>query len=260
MPTLKTGEVTLYYQFDVKPQKPVLVLSNSLGTNFAMWDRQVPRLSEHFSLLRYDTRGHGQSSVPAGDYTIEQLGRDVIALLDELKLQKVNFCGISMGGMTGIWLGVHAPERIQSLVLADTGAICGDAGFWNMNIDNASKGMDVAGPALLPGWYTEGFFQSHPEVVKVSDAMLKTTPAAGFAACCAAIREMDQRADVAKIKAPTLVVYGKHDIATPPELAKFLLSEIAGSEECVVNGAHISCHEDPEAFTEGVLRFLLKHN
>ena len=260
MPLLTTGDVTLHYQFDVKPGKPVLALSNSLGTNLAMWDQQAAKLSEHFSLLRYDTRGHGQSSTPAGPYTIEQLGRDVLGLLDGLKIEQANFCGISMGGMTGIWLGIHAPERIKALVLADTAAVCGGPEFWNMVIDTARKGMDVVGDMMMPGWFTEGFIQRRPDVVNATLAMMKATKLEGFIACCEAIREMDQTAETAKIKAPTLVTYGRNDVATPPELSKFLLAQIAGAEERITNGAHISNQEDPEAFTQGVINFLLRHN
>jgi 3-oxoadipate enol-lactonase len=260
MPKLTTGEVTLHYQFDVKPGKPVLMLSNSLGTTLSMWDQQAPKFAEHFSLLHYDTRGHGQSSVPAGPYTIEQLGRDALALLDELKIEQANFCGISMGGMTGIWMAIHAPQRIKALVLSDTGALVGGPEFWNMVIDTARKGMDVVGPMMMPGWFTENFIKTRPDIVNPTLAMMQATPLAGFVACCEAIREMDQRADVAKIKAPTLVTYGRHDVATPPELSKFLLAQIPGAEEWTTNAAHLSNQEDPETFTQGVLNFLHKHN
>jgi 3-oxoadipate enol-lactonase len=260
MPLLTTKETTIYYQYDAVPQRPVLMLSNSLGTDLSMWDSQVAKFTEHFSLLRYDTRGHGQSSGSPGPCTMEQLGRDVLTLLDGLELSRVHFCGLSMGGMVGQWLGVNAPERLISLVLADTAAKCGDEGFWNRHIQTALRdGMSAVVPGFVGDWFTETFRARQPDQVERIAAVFRSVSPKGFAACCAAIRDMDQRADVAKICTPTLVAYGKFDPATTPSDAKFLLDAIAGAEELQLEAAHLTNIESPDEFTKGVTDFLLRH-
>jgi len=260
MPFLTTGELTVHYQFDAAPEKPVLMLSNSLGTDFSMWDPQAAIFAEHFSLLRYDTRGHGQSSAPPGPYSIEQMGRDVLALLDELKLSRVHFCGLSMGGMIGQWLGAHAQERVHSLVLADTAAKVGDDDFWNDRIQTGlRRGMAAAVPFFVEGWFTEPFRKSSPDVVERIASVYRRMSPEAFAACCAALRDMDLRADLAKICAPTLVVYGAHDMAIPPSESLLLVEAIAGSQGLRLESAHLSNVESQAAFTKGVLDFLLCH-
>ena len=150
LPLMRTGGVQLHYQFDSTAHRTILVLSNSLGTDISLWDGQALEFLRHFSLLRYDIRRHGRSAVPAGPYRIEQLSRDVLSLLDELELRRVHFCGLSMGGMVGQWLGMHAPERLKSLVLSNTAAQCGDAAFWNQWIDSArQQGMEGVIPSIL---------------------------------------------------------------------------------------------------------------
>jgi 3-oxoadipate enol-lactonase len=261
MPLLATGEITTYYEFEAAPQRSALLLSNSLGTDLSMWDPQAVQFAKHFSLLRYDTRGHGRSSVPPGPYRIEQMSRDVIELLDGLKLDRVHFCGLSMGGMVGQWLALHAPERLLSLVLADTTAKSDDEDFWNGHIRTAlEKGMDFVVPGFVEGWFTEAFRSKCPGSVERIAAVFRSVSPEGFAACCAALREMDQSADTAKISVPTQVVYGKYDPATPPAESKFLLHSIAGSEELQLDGAHLSNIEATDAFTKGVIDFLLRHD
>jgi 3-oxoadipate enol-lactonase len=259
MPALSTREISIHYQFDRTADRPVLLLSNSLGTDLSMWEPQLSSFARHFSLLRYDTRGHGQSSVTPGPYTIEQLGHDVLALIDALELDRVHFCGLSMGGMIGQWLGAHAPERLHSLVLADTAAQSGNADFWNGRINTALQGgMDAVIPDILGGWFTESFAASHPKEIAGITALLRATRPEGFAACCAAIRDMDQQATAASIRVRTLVACGKHDVATPPSASRFLLDHIPGAEELVLDAGHISNIEDADAFTRGVLAFLLR--
>ena len=261
MPTVTTPQTTLHYQFDPMPGRPVLVLSNSLATDLSMWSLQANRFGQQFSLLRYDTRGHGNSAVPAGPYTIEQLAGDVLALLDALQIKQAHFCGISLGGMVGQWLGANAPQRLLSLVLADTAAQSGDAGFWNGRIDAAILGgMSAIIPDVLGGWFTEGFCARKPDEVERVSALIRATKVEGFAACCEAIRDMDQQASASKIRVPTLVAYGRHDVATPPSASKFLLEQIAGSEELVLEAGHIANIEDPEEFNRGVLEFLLRQD
>ncbi len=258
MPFVDVGELKTHYAL-TGDKEPVLVFSNSLGTDFYMWDPQVAELQRCFRILRYDTRGHGQSSVTPGDYTIEQLGRDVLGLLDSLHLGCVHFCGLSMGGMIGMWLGVHAPNRLHRLVLSNTAARIGTKEMWNARIATARKdGMKPVAAAVIERWFTPGFRASFAERVARAQRMIENTPPEGYAACCAAIRDMDQREAVAQIKAPTLVIYGGSDPVTPASDAQFLTDRIRGAVKVELAAAHLSNVEQADAFTEAVSNFLAR--
>jgi len=258
MPFVDVGELKTHYAL-TGDKEPVLVFSNSLGTDFSMWDPQVAELQRCFRILRYDTRGHGQSSVTPGDYTIEQLGRDVLGLLDSLHLDCVHFCGLSMGGMIGMWLGVHAPNRLHRLVLSNTAARIGTKEMWNARIATARKdGMKSVAAAVIERWFTPGFRASFAERVARAQRMLENSPPEGYAACCAAIRDMDQREAVAQIKAPTLVIYGRSDPVTPASDAQFLTDRIRGAVKVELAAAHLSNVEQADAFTEAVSKFLAR--
>ena len=237
--------------------EPVLVLSNSLGTDLSMWEPQMAELGRRFRIVRYDTRGHGLSSVTAGEYTIEQLGRDVLALLDSLCLDRVHFCGLSMGGMIGIWLGIHAPGRLHRLVLCNTAARIGTREMWNARIATVGKdGMKLVAAAVIERWFTPEFRASFPEKVARARQMLENTSPEGYAACCAAIRDMDQREALAQIQVPTLVIYGGSDSVIPLSDAHFLTGRIRGAEGLELPAAHLSNVEQADAFTEAVRNFL----
>ena len=256
MPFIDAGELKTHYVL-TGDREPVLVFSNSLGTDFSMWDPQMAELQRCFSILRYDTRGHGQSSITPGEYTIEQLGRDVIGLLDSLHLDRVHFCGLSMGGMIGIWLGIHAPSRLYRLVLCNTAARIGTTEMWNARITTVRKdGMRSVAAAVIERWFTPGFRASSPEKVARAQQMLENSSPEGYAACCAAIRDMDQREAVAKVKAPTLVIYGGSDSVIPPSDSHFLTAQIQGAAELELPAAHLSNVEQADAFTEAVSNFL----
>ena len=258
MPFVDVGELKTHYAL-TGDKEPVLVFSNSLGTDFSMWDPQMAGLQRCFRILRYDTRGHGQSSVTPGDYTIEQLGRDVLGLLDSLHLGCVHFCGLSMGGMIGMWLGVHAPNRLHRLVLSNTAARIGTKEMWNARIATARKdGMKPVAAAVIERWFTPGFRASFAERVARAQRMIENTPPEGYAACCAAIRDMDQREAVAQIKAPTLVIYGGSDPVTPASDAQFLTDRIRGAVKVELAAAHLSNVEQADAFTEAVSNFLAR--
>jgi 3-oxoadipate enol-lactonase len=238
-------------------KEPVLLFSNSLGTDFAMWDPQMPELQRRFRILRYDTRGHGQSSVTRADYSIEQLGRDVLGLLDSLGLDRVHFCGLSMGGMIGMWLGIHAPTRLHRLVLSNTAARIGTNEMWNARIATVRQhGMKPVAAAVIARWFTPEFRAAAAEKVAHAQRMLENSPPEGYAACCAAIRDMDQREAVAQIKAPTLVIYGASDPVTPASDAHFLTGQIPRAVEVELAAAHLSNVEQADAFTEVVTSFL----
>jgi 3-oxoadipate enol-lactonase len=259
MPFYESNDLRLHYRIDGPADAPWLVLSNSLGTRLDMWSPQMPALQENFRVLRYDTRGHGQSTVTPGPYSIPQLGADVIALMDHLNIARADFCGLSMGGMTGMWLGAHQPERIGRLALCNTAARLGTPELWNARIDQVmNEGMAAVIPAVLDRWFTPGYQQRAPREVGVVRQMLLETAPAGYAANCAAIRDMDQRGELAGIKLPTLVIAGTHDKSTPPEDGRFAADQIAGAQYVELDAAHLSNWEQSDIFTGHLAGFLTK--
>ncbi len=247
----------LHYRFDGAADAPVLILSNSLGTDLGMWAPQMGALMQRFRVLRYDTRGHGKSTVTPGPYAIEGLGRDVLALADHLRIDRFDFCGLSMGGMTGMWLGIHAPLRLRRLVLANTAAQIAPPELWNARIEKvATSGMASISEAVLARWFTTGFLARDKTAVAAMKGMIEATPAAGYIACCAAVRDMDLRADVARIIAPTLVIAGTQDLATPPADGAYLAAQIAGARMLELDAGHLSNIEQAPAFTAAVLAHL----
>ena len=246
----------IHYRFDGDPKSPVLVLSNSLGTDLGIWDRQAEVLSKHFRVLRYDSRGQGGSLVTPAPYALERLGRDVIELLDALEIQRANFCGLSMGGMTGMWLGIKAPERVAKLALCNTAALIGTAELWNTRMETVLKsGIAPLADAVLARWFTPAFIERAPAEVARLQQILLATPAQGYAGGCAALRDADLRKEVKRITAPTLVISGSGDTATPPEGGRFLAQEISGSRYVELPAAHMSNIEAAKQFTETVENF-----
>ncbi|MCF8477767.1 MAG: 3-oxoadipate enol-lactonase [Pseudolabrys sp.] len=236
---------------------PVLMLSNSLGTNIAMWDQQVGDWSKHFRVIRYDRRGHGKSDAPQGPYSMERLGRDVIAVLDALGVEKTSWCGLSMGGMVGQWLGANAPDRIEKLILSNTNAYYADKGPWNDRIKFArGNGLEKLVDPNMERWFTEGFRARSPETIAQMKAIFMTTNLEGYVACCEAIRDMDFRASNPTIKAPTMVIVGAQDPATPPAQGEAIAAQIPGAKVASLDAAHIANMEQPAAYTETVLNFL----
>jgi len=244
-------------RLDGRADAPVVVLSNSLGTNLAMWDEQLPALTQRFRVLRYDQRGHGASSVTPGPYTIAQLGRDVLGLLEALKIQRVHFCGLSMGGMTGMWLAVNAADRIDRLVLANTTPKIGTPEVYDARIETVRKGgLAVVADVVIERWFTKNFRARAPEAVARIRAMLMATPAEGYMAACGAIRDMDQREAIRSIRNPTLVISGTHDVATPPADGRRIAESIAGARYTELDASHISNIEANERFTAELTAFL----
>ena len=257
MPFASINNVQLHYQIDGDSKAPWLVLSNSLSTNLDMWLPQLPALCERFHVLRYDTRGHGQSSVPAGPYTIAQLGSDVIGLMDHVGIDRAHFCGLSMGGMTGMWLASHHAKRIDRLALCNTAALIAPAELWNTRIDKVNQeGMQAIVPSVLDRWFTLEFLATAPRQVALVGAMLQSTPAAGYTACCAAIRDMDQRDALPTIEARTLVIAGARDRSTPPADGRFIAKQIRGAQYVELRAAHLSNWEVAEQFSSHLQAFL----
>jgi 3-oxoadipate enol-lactonase len=257
MPFIEHDGARFHYRFDGPAGAPLLVFSNSLGTNLSMWDTQVAALGARFRILRYDTRGHGQSSVTPGPYSITQLGRDVVALLDSLEIERADFCGLSMGGMTGMWLGVYAAGRLRKLVLSNTAAQIGTAEIWNARIDAVRQGgMAAVAESILRRWYTPAFLARSPADVERTRQMILSTAPEGYIANCAAIRDMDQRETISRITAPTLVIAGANDPITTPEDAHFIAGRIPGAKCEELDAAHLSNIEVSEAYTGALLQFL----
>ena len=258
MPVINADGCPINVEVEGPQGAPVLMLSNSLGTTLRMWDAQVAPFTQHFRLVRYDRRGHGKSGVPKGPYTMERLGRDVLAVLDGLGVKKVNWCGLSMGGMVGQWLGANAPERVERLVLTNTSSFFPDKNGWNERLKLVEeKGIAAFAAPNMARWFTKGFLEREPQKVAGIQAMFAATPLEGYLACGAAVRDMDHRDLLPRIKAPTLVIAGKHDGATPPEANEYISNHIPGAKFALVDAAHLSNIEQSEAYTKAVLAFLL---
>src|SRR5258705_5333457 len=206
MPIAQVNGCSINYQLAGPANAPALVLSNSLGSNFGMWDAQMPAFAKTHRVLRYDTRGHGESEVTPGPYTFEQLAGDVLALADSLKIDKFCFCGLSMGGVTGLWIALHAPERLHKLVLCSTGAKIGTADAWNNRIEAVRRnGTKSIAAATMKRWFTPSFRELEAQTVERIQNTLANTNSEGYIACCEALRDPDLRAQVASTSVPTLV-------------------------------------------------------
>jgi 3-oxoadipate enol-lactonase len=259
LPFANVNNTRLFYRLEGRAHQPVLVLSHSLGCDLEMWAPQVPDLLPHFRVLRYDTRGHGASSVPAGDYTLEQLGRDVLALADSLDAQNFALCGLSMGGAVGQWLALHAPKRLTALVLANTSAKFAPADTWEARRRTVREGgMAALVDTVMPRWFSADMLaEGDPYAESVRSVFLGTDPA-GYVACCAALRDVDHTKLLGKIRVPTLVIGGARDPSTPwAEHGAILAREIPGAKELQLPAAHLSNLGCPRAFTAALLGFLL---
>lgn len=258
MPQIKTDDgIAIHYREDGREDGPPLVISNSLGINLDMWDGQMAEAARTFRVIRYDQRGHGQSEAPEGPYTMERLGRDVIDLLDGLQIRRTAFCGLSMGGMTGIWLAANEPGRFTRLALCNTSAYFPDKSVWDQRIELVRNGgMEAVKQATVERWFTAEFRERRPDEVERIAAMIDKCNPAGYLGCCAAIRNMDLREDVARVTLPCLVVIGRHDPATTPEHGQFIASTIPGAQSKVLDTAHLSNVEDPQGFNAAVFGFV----
>ncbi|MFC6691616.1 3-oxoadipate enol-lactonase [Pseudomonas lini] len=267
MAFVQLAEGELHYQIqgpqlDGPIEAPVLVLSNSLGTDLHMWDAQIPAFTEHFRVLRFDTRGHGQSLVTPGPYSIEQLGRDVLALLDALHIERAHFCGLSMGGLIGQWLGINAGQRLNKLIVCNTAAKIGDPSVWNPRIEtvlrDGTEAMVALRDASIARWFTADS-EANPEVVKRITDMLAATSPEGYAANCAAVRDADFRDQLSSIQVPLLVIAGTEDAVTPPSGGHFIQEQVRGAEYAEFYAAHLSNVQAGAAFSDRILAFLSAH-
>ena len=249
MPFAQLPDVRMHYDLAGPAGAPALVFSNSLGATLTMWDPQLPALQKQFRVLRYDTRGHGESSVTPGPYSIERLARDVLALLDELHFDRVNFCGLSMGGQTGMWLALNAAARLNKLILCNTAAKIGGPDLWNTRIEAVRKGgMNSISTAVMERWFSATYRANSPEVVATIKLILESANPEGYAANCAALRDFDARETIAAIHIPTLVIAGAHDAATTPADGRFLADHIPGARYRRTKRRPSFQHRRPRAF------------
>lgn len=233
-----------------------LILSNSLGTTMDMWEPQIESFSAKYRVVRYDTRGHGVSDVPAGGYGLDRLGRDVLELADALEIDHFAFCGLSLGGMTGQWLGGRASARVERLVIANSSPYMGPPSDWDSRIKFVlSKGMNAIAESVLSRWFTPDVLR-RPDRIRKYEAMLLATNPAGYAGCCAAIRDMDMRPVLGLIEVPTLVIGGSRDPATPPNHTEQLCTAIIGARCVMLDAAHLSNAEVPGDFASAVIKHL----
>ena len=250
--------MNLAYRSDGPEAKPALVLSNSIGTTTELWNTQVPVLERRFRVVRYDHPGHGRSPVPDETVTVESLARQVVAVLDRLELERASFCGLSLGGLVGMALALEAPERVDRLALCCTAAYLGPPERW---LERArivrSAGTGAIAGHVAGRWFSDRFRETAPDTVASFVEMLESTQPEGYAACCEAIAGWDARAALGAIRAPTLVIAGADDVATPPADATFIAESIPGAELVVLPAAaHLANVEQPELFTEALLGHL----
>lgn len=257
MPMIDADGCLLNVSVEGRDGGPTLMLSNSLGATLQMWEPQMKALTQVFRVIRYDRRGHGKSQVPPGPYSMGRFGRDVLAILDDLNIEKVHWCGLSMGGMVGQWLGANAPERFGKLILANTACHYPDPTRWLERIKAVKDGgMAAVADTVIAGWLTQDFRDREPQITAKVKAMMLATPVAGYIACCEALSTLDQRELLPKITSPTLVITGRHDMSTTISAGEYIRSRIPGASMTILDAAHVSNVEQPHAFTDAVVGFL----
>lgn len=246
------------YRLDGEAGRPILILSNSIATTLRMWDDQVGVLSEQFQVLRYDTRGHGCSDAPVGAYSLDRLGRDVLELMDGLRIERMHFCGLSLGGFVGQWLGTHAPDRLDRLVLSNTSPYLGPAPQWDALIGKVLGNRDMAAMAdmFMGNWFPQRMFAEQADIVQRFREMVLATPPEGLAACFAVVRDADLRRTNAVIPVPTLVIAGTDDAVTIASHSEQIAEAIPSAHLVVMTGVHMLNVEREKAFVDTIVSFL----
>jgi 3-oxoadipate enol-lactonase len=259
MPFAEVNGIQLHYRIDASTgdNAPWLVLSNSLGSDVSMWSPQVEPFAARYRVLRYDTRGHGHSDAPRGPYTLEQLTGDVVGLLDALGIDRAHFCGLSMGGLTGIALAARHPERFDRVVLSNTAALIGSDAIWTPRAARArDEGMAALCDAVLSRWFTPDFMTAQPLLLAGIRDVFRHTSGEGYAANCEAIRDADLRGEAATIRLPVLVISGTHDLSTTAAQGRQLAESIDGARYVELDAAHLSNIQKADEYTRTVLDFL----
>jgi len=254
--SVDTSGATISYSVEGPATAPVLLFINSIGTTRELWSRQTAALADRYRVITYDARGHGRSSVPPGEYTIAQLGGDALAILDAEHADSAHVCGISLGGITALWLGVHAPNRVRTLTAANTAARIASTQFWTERIASVKeKGMAPLAETTMLRWFTDAFREREPQTVQQFRSMLASCPTTGYLGCCAALRDEDLREAIAAIRRPVLAIGGRADAATPPEGVEFIHQRIAGSTLLLLEAAHLTNVERADEFTSALRDF-----
>lgn len=256
MALLELSTHQLHYRVD-GDAGPWVVFCNSLGTDLHMWDAQVEALSTRFRVLRYDRRGHGQSTAAPGPYTLADLGGDVLALMDALEIERAHFCGLSIGGLVGQWLGIHAPERIERLVVCATAVKIGTAESWNQRIALVQgRGLTPLLGATADRWFTPDFIAANPDVVEDILARFAAVSAEGYAGCCAALAGADLRAQINRIGVPVLAISGDDDPVCTPDDLQAIADGVADGRHLSLPGRHIVNIESAGAFSSALADFM----
>lgn len=247
---------SISYNHFARAGKPTVVFSSSLGTTSAMWAAQIEALCEDYSVVSYDMRGHGQSEVPNGSYSIDRLGMDVIDLIDHLNLEQVFFCGLSIGGMIGQWLGARYPKRLEKLVLANTSAYIGPPENWQGRIETVrTLGLESIWPAVVERWFSSDFIKAEGERVNQLRASFISNDPNGYIGCCAAIRDADLRVLKPSVDLSTLIIAGSQDLATPPEQSYVLAKNGSLSSVVELDAGHLSNIECAQEFNQLLVEF-----
>jgi 3-oxoadipate enol-lactonase / 4-carboxymuconolactone decarboxylase len=259
LPFVTVQNARLFYRFEGTPGRPVLILSHSIGTDHAMWEPQIADLLRYFQVLRYDTRGHGASDAPRGEYSIELLGRDALGLAEALGIPHFAVCGLSLGGAVGQWVAANAPERATHLILANTSPQFGPPANWNTRIETVLKsGMSAIVDMAMGRFFSASTLERKDPYAESIRSLLLATDAVGYAGCCAALRDADLTALLGKIKAPTLVIVGDRDVSTPwAGHGEILAREIPAAKALHLPAAHLSNLEQPRSFAAAIIEFLL---
>jgi 3-oxoadipate enol-lactonase/4-carboxymuconolactone decarboxylase len=258
MPLLRSGDITSHYRLTGADGKPVLMLSHSLGQDHGMWDAQADALTPYFRVLRYDIRGHGASSVLPGDYRIEDLGRDALALADALGIERFAFCGLSLGGMVGLWLAANARDRLSAVVLANTSALPGSERMEARRQAVLAGGMTAVADEVMGRFFSARRLSDNSPTVAASRRVLLATDAVGYAGCCAAIRDLNLTPVLNRLALPTLVISGDLDVSLPwSGHGDVLAREIPGARSAHLPAAHLSNLEAPRAFTAALADFVI---
>lgn len=248
------------YRFDGQTDGPVLLMSTSLGSTLEMWEPQIAELSSHFRILRYDHRGHGGSDVPPGPYTIDRLGQDARELIEGLGVAPVAFCGLSMGGMVGMWLTANAQQLISRAVLANTTAYFDAPEIWNERMAAIKAGgMRTAAETTIERWLTQEYREEHPQITQQTFEMIANNPVAGYLAAAHAVRDIDLRAGLPGITTPVLVITGAADLSTPPAMGEAIVEAIPDARLAILDAAHMSNIEKVDEFNTLVISFLSKN-
>lgn len=257
MPTFSSNDAKINYQTFGNASHPALIFSNSLGTQYTMWQPQIDFFKDDYFVICYDTRGHGASESPKGPYTLDQLGQDVVNLLDHLNIKKAEFCGISMGGLTGQWLAINKPERFNHIIVCNTAAKIGQEQAWN---DRAAlvreQGLEPIAATAAGRWFTEIFVQNNPEILTELAKKLGAGSPEGYASCCEALAKADLREQLKSITAPILVIAGQQDPVTTVADGQFMLDRIPNAKMYEINASHISNIELPNDFNRALKDFI----